>query len=187
MITAAAGVNLAAVNYHFGSKEALIGEVFARLIDPINRERLEHLDRIEAAHPEGPIPLEEVVDAFITPPLLKWKRLGSTALRFFGRTYAESDALAPNIFKEQFGEVIRRFAAAFQRALPELDPPDLLWRLQFAVGAMVHTMLAHDHLKSVFGEMLESSGIDDLKERLATFITAGMRAPAAAGQRERER
>ena len=69
-ITAEAGVNLAAVNYHFQSKDALIDAMVARRIGPINRRRLEMLDEIESANPSGPLPLEAVLEAFLAPVLL---------------------------------------------------------------------------------------------------------------------
>src|SRR6516165_8302775 len=66
-ITAEAGVNLAAVNYHFQSKDALLDAIIARRIAPLNQRRLEMLDRIEAEFPSGPLPLERVLDAFFRP------------------------------------------------------------------------------------------------------------------------
>jgi AcrR family transcriptional regulator len=179
MITAEACVNLAAVNYHFGSKEALIGSVFARLVEPVNRERLARLDRIESEAGKRRLPLDEVVGAFIEPALLMWKTAGETAIRLVGRTYAESNEHMLRIFKEQFTEVIHRFAQALMRALPDLDRTEVLWRLQFAVGAMAHTMVAHDQLKTVFGEMHDPAQSADLIERLTAFIVGGMRAPLA--------
>jgi AcrR family transcriptional regulator len=180
MITTEAGVNLAAVNYHFGSKDALIGEVFGRLVGPVNRERLARLDRLEASAGDGPLDLEELVGAFLTPALGAWKRIGSIAIRLMGRTYADSSDHILRIFKEQFGEVLRRFAIALQSALPGLDQKEILWRLQFAVGAMVHTMVAHDRLKTVFTELNDPGAADDLTSRLTAFICGGMRAPVAS-------
>ena len=69
MITAEADVNLAAMHYHFGSKEKLIIELFAWRLDPLNRERLELLDQFEAEAGEEPPALERILEAFVGPPI----------------------------------------------------------------------------------------------------------------------
>jgi len=66
-ITAEAGVNLAAVNYHFQSKDALLDAIIARRFAPVNRGRIEVLHQVEAEHPNGPLPLEQVLNAFFQP------------------------------------------------------------------------------------------------------------------------
>ncbi|HSP66595.1 MAG TPA: helix-turn-helix domain-containing protein, partial [Bryobacteraceae bacterium] len=61
-ITAEASVNLAAINYHFQTKDSLIDAIVARRIEPVNKRRLELL---EAA---GPNPaLEKILTAFMAP------------------------------------------------------------------------------------------------------------------------
>lgn len=177
MITTEAGVNLAAVNYHFGSKDALIGEVFGRLVGPVNEERIRRLEQVERESGSGPLDLEEVVDAFVTPVLDAWNQFGETAIRLMGRTYAESSDHFLRIFKEHFEIVVERFARAMHRALPELERDEVLWRLLFAVGVLVHTMLAHDRLKAVFPDMKEPATADSLRPRLIAFICGGLRAP----------
>src|SRR5271166_1991773 len=66
-ITAEAGANLAAVNYHFQSKDALVKSVVARRVCPVNERRLALLDACEAAAGDGPLPVEQVLDAFLRP------------------------------------------------------------------------------------------------------------------------
>src|SRR5690606_9030803 len=66
-ITAAAGVNLSSVNYHFGSKEGLIKAVLKEQLATLNRERLSLLDQLESQANGSPIPASEIVDAFFAP------------------------------------------------------------------------------------------------------------------------
>jgi len=185
-ITAEAGVNLAAVNYHFGSKEGLFGEVFGRLLGPVNEERLARLDRIEEAAGDGPLPLEPVVEAFLEPPLLVWGERGDLALRLLGRMYAEPVENVGKILHETFHEVASRFTQALHRALPNLEVDEVVWRLHFAVGAMAHTLAAHRFTKKVHPEMDAPLQGEAVVERLVPFVCAGFRAPAP-GSRKRGR
>lgn len=179
-ITAAAKVNLAAVHYHFGSKEALVQEVFARRIRPLNEERLRLLDAHEASAGDGPVPLEAILEAFVAPSLSTARTPSERAsiTRLLGRTYTEpSDALR-KIFAEQFGEIRDRFGAALRRTLPDLPPKDLFWRLHFAIGAMAQTMADPHRIESLSGGLCDPFDIEEATTQLVRFLTAGMNAPA---------
>jgi AcrR family transcriptional regulator len=175
-ITAQARVNLAAVHYHFGSKEALIHAVFARVIGPVNDSRVRRLDELEAA--ATPPSIEDLLEAFLAPAFgLYEERDGrhNIARQLLGRLY--TDPGEARVVLAQFGEVIRRFRAAFRRALPELAPVDLLWRLHFMTGAMAHTLAGSGHLQALAGEEADLGGTDEVLRRLIAFIAAGLRAP----------
>ena len=125
-ITSEAGVNLASVNYHFGSKDELVREVFTRRLGPINRRRLAMLDAVEAEAGGGSPSLEGVVRAFVVPILELGEESGAPQL--LGRIYAESGEFRKKVMGEQMGEVVRRFTAAFQQAIPDLSETETLWR-----------------------------------------------------------
>src|SRR6185503_3790882 len=87
LLTSRAGVNLAAVNYHFGSKDALIEALFRRKLDPMNTARLAELERLES---EGrPLAPEAIIRAFVGPSLRHMedaKGGGRNFIRLLGRT-----------------------------------------------------------------------------------------------------
>ena len=73
-VTSRADVNIAAVNYHFGSKENLVNEVFRRRMDEMSRERLDALRKATEAQPRA---LEPILAAFVEPALAMAQALGS--------------------------------------------------------------------------------------------------------------
>jgi AcrR family transcriptional regulator len=182
MITAAADVNLASVNYHFHSKNSLIEAVLIRRIAPINRERLDMLASIEAfAGTESPA-LEDLVHAFVAPVVrrrLAGGDCGANLGRLLGRIHSDPCECARATFSGQMREIQRPFTSAFRRALPGLPMVELLWRTLFGVGVMAHTLAGMDHLKHVSGGLCDLSDVEGTIERIVTFICAGMRAPYA--------
>jgi AcrR family transcriptional regulator len=179
-ITLAAGVNVAAIHYHFGSKEALLQSVFARHLAPVNQERLARLEAIEESATEQRLPLERVLEAFLAPVLaLLGDPEGARLAVLFGRLYTEPEDLVVNLLREQFREVADRFTAALRRALPELSEAEVVWRLHCAIGAVGH-VLASAHQPEVARELgLPRSDDATMLRRLTAFCAAGFRAPEA--------
>jgi AcrR family transcriptional regulator len=181
-ITGRAEVNLAAVHYHFGSKEELLAAVLRRVVDPANRERLLRLDAVEAD--PAPITVEAILEAFIAPDLRLIRDLGARGVivsRFLARSSSEPSELVQRLIREQFGRLGERFHAALCRALPHHPPDQLYERLMWVVAAIT-TILAGT------GSAASDRSIDDpdaLSARLVAFAAAGMRAPAVgAGARK---
>lgn len=178
-ITRDAGVNIAAVNYHFGSKDALLAAVLERRIGPVNRERLVLLDQAEAAAGGGPADLESLVRALLSPAFRQRMVVEGGPVKFLqltGRIHSEPHAPARAIFLAQFGEIIRRFVAAFRRTLPHLPEEEVSWRLLFVVGAMAHTMMS-THLLDTLGAR-QPRDTEELLEALVQFVVAGVQAPS---------
>ncbi len=176
-IVSEAVVNLAAVHYHFHSKEALFEAVVARRSDPINRERLAMLDQCESfAGREAP-PLEKIVEAFFMPAFrVKQMPGGEIFVRLMARIHADGEA-SQAVFKKHFGEVVRRFTQAFRHALPGLPPEELFWRMHFAIGAMAHTLKDCQSLHLLAGGMCGAPDPETTARRLMQFVIAGFRAP----------
>ena len=185
MITGDAEVNLAAVNYHFGSKEALLREVFRRRLSWLNRVRLEALDRLEAEAQGGPIKPSAILEAFFGT-LLKMgsdESLGGmTFLRLLGRTLTEPADFIRTFFAGEYAEVIERYKRALFRALPEVPPEEIIWRFHLMLGAMSYAIAGTDALQVVTGCELamNNDGPDaarQLEARVMPFLLGGLRAP----------
>ena len=174
-VTAAANVNLAAVNYHFGSKDKLIEEVFRRRLDELNALRLAALD---AALAKAEPRLDDVLGAFIRPALaLSLDEVGGHAfMRMLARAYAEHDERLRKFLSDNYGHVLREFAAAFARLLPHLDREKLYWRLDFVTGALTHSMADFGPMKRR-GPVSEETHRERAAEHLIRFAAAGLGAP----------
>jgi AcrR family transcriptional regulator len=180
-ITAAAKVNLAAVNYHFGSKEELFQAVLTRRLDPMNQERLALLTRFEHDAAPKPLSCERILAAMFIPALRLARdpqRGGKNFLRLLGRAYADPAPFIRHFLSEQYALMIARFKAAFGRALPHLPKKELGWRLHFVMGALSYTLAGTDALKLIAALNPRAAGNDEaLLRRLAPFLIAGLKAP----------
>jgi AcrR family transcriptional regulator len=190
-ITTEAGVNLAAVNYHFRSKNDLIHEVFSRRLAPINARRLTMLDDCEAGKGTGAIQLEKVVRAFVEP-LLRPEGVVATGRvtlqTLLGRMYVDPGGNVRRVFLGEMDEVARRFRAAFQRAMPGIPLEDIYWRLHFTIGAMAHTLAGSWIIETLSNGLCKPSDLDGTIDRLVAFAVAGLNGPlprASGGMRGR--
>lgn len=174
-VTAAANVNLAAVNYHFGSKENLINEVFRRRLDELNARRLTALD-VVAANPD--VSLDSLLDAFIRPALeMSLDRTGGgNFVRVLARAYAEHNDALRKFLSENYGHVMKRFHGVFARLLPDLDKEELYWRLDIVAGALTYAMADFGVIKRKSG-VTEQAHRERAAEHLIRFAAAGLRAP----------
>ena len=173
-VTAAAKVNLAAVNYHFGSKESLIEEVFRRRLDELNRHRLAALAALDTRAERT---LEDVLDAFIRPALEQsMDSAGGTAfVRVLARAYAEHDERLRRFLSDNYGHVLREFAGAFAQLLPYLDRQELYWRLDIVAGALTYAMADFGMIKRR-ASTSEATHREHTAAHLIRFAAAGLRA-----------
>lgn len=175
-VTSRADVNIAAVNYHFGSKENLINEVFRRRLDELSENRL---GALRAAMARDEVKLEEVLAAFIEPALALTidHRGGSAFVRVLARAYAEKNDGLRKFLSDNYGHVLRDFARAIQACLPGLGKEELYWRLDFVAGALTYAMADFGLIKRR-PSASEKDHCHHAARELITFAAAGLRAPA---------
>lgn len=177
-ITTAADVNLAAVNYHFGSKEALLEAVIVRRLTPLNEIRRGLLEALlQKAEVAGERPAcREVLRTFVEPTL-RLREQGSEAEDFIaliGRTLAEPRGIAMAIFMRHMGPLIERLFHALALALPHLSSRDLFWRTHFAMGSLGHVMRCHERHAMVPENVKVDMPVEELIESFLDFAAAGM-------------
>ncbi|WP_333680811.1 TetR/AcrR family transcriptional regulator [Dyella sp.] len=173
-LTAAAGVNLAAVNYHFGSKDHLVEQVFKRRLDQLNARRLAALKQI-SGQPETT--LEDVLAAFIRPALdLSHDGGGGLFMRVLARAFAEHDDDLRKFLSENYGHVMRQFTGEFARLLPDLSKEELYWRIDLVTGALTHAMSGFGIIQRK-SDVSETTHREQTAEHLIRFAASGLRAP----------
>ena len=188
LLTAKAGVNLAAVNYHFGSKDALIEALFRRRVDPMNAARVAELQRLETdAGSRAPSP-EAIIRAFIGPSLrlIEDARSGGrNFIRLLGRSYSEPSKPIRALIGQLYAGTMERYKAALERALPHMPREELVLRMHFMFGTLSYTLAATDTVQLIAGCKPEDRyDARLLEERLASFLAAGLTAPLKSSIRK---
>lgn len=176
-ITGKAQVNLAAVNYHFGSKKALIQAVFARYLDPFvdNLERcMDELD--EEQVPEVESVLNLLVDQIVAVEPRHEDDL-STFMKLLGLAYSQNQGHLKHYLTEAYGKVFHRYFLLLKSACPNLPPADMFWRTYFILGSAVFTMSGVGTLQAIGRR---DFAVDDsttgILRRMVPFMAAGLRA-----------
>jgi len=177
-ITREAGVNLAAVNYHFGSKQALLEEVISRHLDPLNRVRREKLLGIrEKARGDGAPPSTgEVLRAFIVP-MLHYRETDPGADAFIalvGRIISDPDEGVREIFMDHIRPIFFLCFEVLCESLPHISKEILFWRLQFAIGAMSRALYMGGQFVKYPDGIDAKYDAEAMAELIFPFVTAGM-------------
>lgn len=181
LITSKAGVNVGAVNYHFGGKEALFEAMLARRLDALHAGRLALLDEYERSAGDTPLDCEQLLAALFLPALALAREAEAEVdfLQLLGRAYVDPAPALRHLLAERYAPTIARFKDAFARALPQLSRQELSWRLHFMMGALAYTLAGTDAWKLISALQPPHTRDDELLlRRLTPFLIAGLQAPA---------
>ncbi len=181
-ITTAAQANLAAANYHFGGKEALLSAVLERRLLPLNQQRSDRIDQVlAAATTAGTRPeVEALIRAFIEPTFAfrRDKNGSSEFISIIGRAMTSADPLVRDLFLALVQPLFSQLHQALCQALPQLTPQLIFTRLFFTMGAMGHC-ICFPGMSQIFNGNSASNPEDDIfmTNNLIRFVTAGLEAP----------
>lgn len=178
-----ADVNIASVHYHFGSKDELVREVYRRRLRAVNEERMNMLNGLRAEYDIEPIPIRDLLRAFLAPPLTLGgsKKGGKNFFRLVARAHAETDEVVTTVLFEELKDIVAEFMKEFTKSTPNIAPQERMMRLAFIAGSMVQAVLMP--MKPQF---MESFAVDDvshdqLLEMLIAFCAEGVTASGGRG------
>ena len=178
-ITKAAEANMAAVHYHFGSKEKVLEKIFELRCAAINKERLRLLDQC-GAHPDAPPVLEQILHAYLWPALVPQN--GDQKARRFMRlrsTIAHEHAeLSQKLVARHFNEVSGRFIDALRAELDHLPARDFFWRFHFLLGSQYYTAANPGRIQVLSNGVCDPSNAAEAVAEMINFAAAGFRARA---------
>jgi len=186
-ITQAAGANVAAVNYYFESKDALLEAIFIRRIVPINEERVRLLEAALAAEAGGPASLDAVVRAFVEPHLRLTREFGpggTVVMQLLGRLSTDPGRRIEKVLLKQYDPIWWRFAEAFRALLPHLSKATVYWRFYYLLGALYYLTSARQWLPSRSEKLCDPDRIEDAIESLVPFLVGALAAPEGRNGRK---
>jgi AcrR family transcriptional regulator len=179
-ITMEAGANLAAVNYHFGTKEALVHELLSSRLDRLNEERLQLLSDCEQRSEGRPLDVSLVLSVLFVPGLRLTRNNvgGPTFMRLLGRVYSDPSPFIRDYLVDHYKPIYGRFFEAFARALPQVPRHELGMRLQFSLKAL-SGMLASENIDELVSAICIGEEISDtlMLARLIAFISPVLTTP----------
>jgi AcrR family transcriptional regulator len=178
-IIAAAAANLGAINYHFGTRERLIEAVFERRLLPSAQKQLRALDEVERAAAGRPPKLEAVLEAIFRPVVegaMDAKRGGATFGTLMARSLVDPNPVMERVMHSHFAAVVKRFDAALLRAMPDLAPEDVFWRMHLLMGGLHQSLLLLGR-KPPPGMPALRLDAETYVRRFVAFAAAAFRAP----------
>ena len=180
-ITRASGVNIAAIHYHFGSKEELLEQIFEKRCAPMNSERLRLLAECREGPGRPPL-LEQILEAYLRPSLIfpDDPEGARRFLRLRAVLSHENESLAADLISRHFNEVSRTFASAIRNVLPQFTVADVYWRFQFVLSAQYYTLSNPGRVKILSEGRCDPSNAEEALRYMVPFCAAVFRAPTPA-------
>lgn len=180
LITSKAEVNLASVNYHFGSKKELIRAVLARYLD---RFMPDASNELQILRQSGEPSLNDIFSSLVKPllELNKLKAEGTrTFLQLLGRGYIESQGHLRWFITTHYGEHLNKFVKAVADSAPHIPPAEMFWRLHFTLGTVVFTMASADALTEIAeADFNEHNDIEAVIRKVIPYLAAGVAVPVS--------
>jgi len=174
MITASADVNLASVNYHFGSKKTLIQAVFDRFMERFTSDLQLEMDKL--SQQESKFLVTDVLGTLITPisQLNDLRPNGASVfMNLLGKAYAETQGHIRRFAMQHYASVFNQFTKLLHQCCPHLQPTEMFWRLHFMLGSFIFTLAGHRALREISeSDFNQKLTIEEIIDQLVPFMSA---------------
>jgi AcrR family transcriptional regulator len=177
-----AGVDTALLHYYFGTKKGLFDSVFLRRAEVLNRDRLEAMDRYEAAAGEA-MTAEGVIEAFVGP-VLDWQAKGGPGWKHYCALVSQVNATpvwGGETMTRYFDPTVYRLIALMRRIMPQAREEDLYWAYHNLSGALTLTMGETGRLDRLSEGRCRSGDLEAARRSMVSFAAAGFRAVCRPG------
>lgn len=175
-ITSAAGERLAAVNYHFESKEGLFRAVIDRRAPIISHDRKALILAIDHNGPADALFVRQMVEAILSP-LMHRAATGDQGWNNYARLIAAvagTRLWSEEIMSKYFNEPVRLFVEKMMKAFPHCDEYTVLNMYQFTVGEMAYLCAQNGRMESISSGRYSSTDLKKLYDKAVRFITGGI-------------
>ena len=173
-ITSKAEVNLAAVNYHFGSKEALIQAMFARLLDPLVTSFPQMLAALQGS--EDTVDLEGILHVLVDQMTADARHL-ALSMKLVALAFSQGQERLKVYLHERCAEVLQACRQLLIKACPDLPMAEVFWRVYFMLGSVVFTCSGAGTLQAIAAsDYGVNDELADIIRKMVPFMAAGLRA-----------
>lgn len=174
-----AQVNLAAANYHFGSKTGLLQAMIRHHMRPLNEERLRRMDALKASHHPAPVPLRPLLHAMMDPfaeMIMRNGRPDWGKIAMATRILMVGDPSVMRVVEDEMRPVVTRMKTELQRTLPHLSERDLLHRMYFTVATFMGSFGQRERLRFISEGEIDVLDLKEICDRVVDFVAPGFEA-----------
>lgn len=177
-ITKVADVNLASINYHFGSKEELINAVFMRCVQPLAAALRDNLETMKDNITDES--LDQSLRALVSAGLNSSRNMkggGGIFIRLLSRAYADPEASIRNYLVKQHENVLTAYVHMLSKVLSNVSPEEIYWRAYYMLGSLMFVMSSETTLRNIARKEYHFQTSDEqVVEYLVKFLASGFRA-----------
>jgi AcrR family transcriptional regulator len=181
-ITSKADVNLAAINYHFGSKKGLIQAVAEKFLTPLCAELSGILEQRKLADDAGQITLDELLEMLMRT-LLIVNRDNVNALAVFMRllelSYMKNQEELREFLMSRYNAKLQPFIQLLREDAAPMEDDEFFWRLHFMLGSITFTLSNFHTLHAIEKREFHSGAeVENILHRMIPVLSAGLQARA---------
>ena len=178
------GVHHTLLNYYFVDKKKLFDAVFARRAVVTSTRRMQALNAYDASTTRPTV--EGALRAFLDTDLDLYIQGGESWKNYaaLGAQVANTPEWGAELMDEHFDPVVLRLLELLRKALPQASKQDIFWGYHFVTGALMLTLARTGRIDKLSGGLCKSDDFEAVKERMATFMAAGLTAICSRSQKD---